>query len=296
MSAEQVEVDFDLSNARVAIIGLGLMGGSLALALKDRCRQLVAVDPDPETRSLALERKIVAQVSSEPAELLPGTDLVILAAPVQAIVDMIPRLGDWHPGAPVIMDLGSTKAAICQALENMPARFDGLGGHPMCGKETAGLAHADPDLFTGSIFALAKLARSTPRALAAGQTLVDVLGARALWIDPETHDRWAAATSHMPYLLGVALASATPSDAAPLVGPGFRSTSRLAGSSQQMMLDILRTNRTQVLAALKRTQIELERLATALAAGDVQLLGELCASGAERRRKLLEDQEGKHAV
>ncbi|MCJ7700161.1 MAG: prephenate dehydrogenase/arogenate dehydrogenase family protein, partial [Anaerolineales bacterium] len=232
---------------QVAVVGLGLMGGSLAMGLGGHCKQILAVDPDVRTREIAIRAGIVNQVSADPAEILPLADLVILAAPVSAILEIIPALPSLHPGSLIVIDLGSTKAKICQALGKLPGRFEVVGGHPMCGKAAGGLEHAEAGLFQDSPFAFTPLPNSTERALQCAQQLADILGAKPVWTGPNTHDSWVAATSHLPYLLSSALSLATPPEAAQLVGPGFRSTSRLAGSPSTIMLPILETNREQVL-------------------------------------------------
>ncbi len=254
-----------LADSRVAIVGLGLMGGSLALGLRGRCRALLAADPDEDTRQFARQMSIVDQVVSDPAEILQHADLVVLAAPVRAILALIDRLPAMLPDGPeghkvTVIDLGSTKTAICEAYEGLPDGFDPLGGHPMCGKERAGLEHADAGLFRDTVFSLTPLERTSPAARSLALQLVGAVGAHHLWLDAPTHDRWAAATSHLPYLLAAALALATPPETAPLVGPGFRSTTRLASSSSAMMADILQTNRENIQIALGRFREQLDIL------------------------------------
>jgi len=195
----------------------------------------------------------------------------------------------------VVIDLGSTKVEIYKALAGLPERFDPLGGHPMCGRSEHGLANADEHLFRGAPFAFTPLPRSGERCLGLAAQLAQAIGARPLWLDPETHDRWVAATSHAPYLLACALALATAGEAAPLVGPGFRSSTRLAASSLNMMEDILHTNREHVLQAIRRVTRELERLDKALAEPDYPLLRQLLQRAADAQRSLTEqrDWEGK---
>ncbi len=254
---------------RVAVVGLGLMGGSLALGLRGYCREILAVEPDPATRELALRERIVSAISADPADILPQADLVVLAAPVATILDLIPRLPSWHPGNAVILDLGSTKNLICQELEKLPGRFEVVGGHPMCGKAVGGLQHAEATLFQGTPFAFTLLSNTSDRAVRLVQELSMILGAYPVWTGPNTHDSWVAATSHLPYLLASALALATPDEAAQLVGPGFRSTTRLASSPSSVMLSILATNPEHVLAAIARFQQELAQLEACLRQGDL---------------------------
>jgi prephenate dehydrogenase len=278
-----------LSDQRVAIIGLGLMGGSLALALRGKCAALLGVDPDPAARALAIQRAIVDQVSADPAELLPQASLVVLASPVRSIISLIDDLPRLHPGRAVIIDLGSTKVEIALAMQSLPERLQPVGGHPMCGKESSSLFSAEAGLFRDAPFALCALASSSEYACNLAQQLVEGLGARPIWLDPETHDRWVASTSHLPYLLANALAYTTPGEATPLAGPGFRSTARLAPASQRMMLDILITNQQNILSSLHSFQERLAALENALAAGHYAGLQELLSQGARQYEEIVSD-------
>lgn len=269
----------ELQNARIAILGLGLMGGSLALALQGKCAALFGVDPDPAALSLAIEKGIVSRASADPTSVLPQAELVILAAPVRTIIEILNELPNLHSGEAVVLDLGSTKTQIVEAMSCLPPRFDPIGGHPMCGKETFSLANADPRLFEGAPFALTPLPRTSEKARNLAEELVCTIGARPLWLDAETHDRWVAATSHLPHLLSVALTLATPHEAAPLIGPGFRSMARLARSSPAMRLDILATNRENILEVLGRFRTQLDLLETCLTNDDYNTLWEMLVQG-----------------
>jgi prephenate dehydrogenase len=287
-----MDPDGFFSTRRIAILGLGLMGGSLALALRGHVAGLSAVDPDPATRTLAIENGIVDRIAADPGEILDQADVIVLAAPVEAILEHIRFLGGWgghsRPDGIIVLDLGSTKQAIVEAMQSLPEGFDPLGGHPMCGKETSGLAHAEADLYRGATFAFTPLERTSPLARAFAEALAAAVGAVSLWIDPATHDRWVAATSHLPYLLAIALAGATPPEAVPLVGPGFRSTSRLAAASLPVMLDILRTNRQPVIEALQRFRSQLEVVENSLIEGNFTALSGLLAVAAGRHQALVQ--------
>ncbi len=215
----------DFSTLRVAILGLGLMGGSLAVGLRGRVREVRAADPDAKARALALQMGIVDVLASDAAEILSGVDLIVLAAPVRAnlaLVQALPRLVPAAPAAlpaqdligykPIVLDLGSTKTAICQAYAGLPGHFDPVGGHPMGGKERGGLENADAAVFHGVTFALTAMPRTSPRARTVAEGLARLLGSQPVWMEAEAHDRWAAATSHLPYLLANALALATPAE------------------------------------------------------------------------------------
>lgn len=278
------EPDFNpvarLDKCVVAILGLGLMGGSLALALRGKCQAILGVDPDPQAVEAALDSKVVDRASLMAGNLLPDSDLVILAAPVRAILSLLHDLPDHHPGPAVVLDLGSTKREIVNKMQSLPPRFDPIGGHPMAGKEKATLANADQDLFQGTPFALVPLERSSPLSRQLAEQLVLAVGAHPLWVDAETHDRWVAATSHLPYLLANTLAAVTPLEARPLVGPGLRSTTRLAPASLTMMIDILDTNRENVVAGLQRFRQALDALEHNLLVGDLEAVRGHLAQGA----------------
>jgi prephenate dehydrogenase len=263
---------FALKNANIALIGLGLMGGSLALSLKPRCRRLSAYDPDQATLELARRQEIVHVAESDPAKILADADLVILACPVPSILYWIGRLPEYIQGACIVLDIGSSKRTIVHALESLPANFDPLGGHPICGRERLSLENAERFLYRDAPFVLTPLSRTGERARSAALQIVDALGANPIWLDAESHDRILASTSHLPYLLSSALALATPEEAAPLLGPGFRSSARLAGTPSSMMLGVLRSNTDNVLASIAQFRHVLDHIESALKTNDSDAL------------------------
>jgi prephenate dehydrogenase len=274
--------NFTLATSKIAIIGLGLMGGSLALGLRGKCAALYGIDPDPATRELALSQQIVDYAESDPAKLPPEVDMVILAAPVPSIIALINQLPITIPHPCIVMDMGSTKKLIVEAMSRLPERFDPIGGHPICGKEKLSLANAERTLYYAAPFLLTPLERTSPRALSAAQQIIEALGAKGKILDPADHDRFLAATSHLPFLISSALALATPPEVTPFVGPGFKSTSRLAGTSASMMLGVLQSNRENVLNAIHAMQTQLAEIESALAAED---FAELEALLNEARKK-----------
>ena len=276
-----------LPRSRIAIFGLGLMGGSLALALQRRCQSLLAYDPDPGTIDLAREHGIVDRISADPVEILAETDAVILAAPVRAILALIKKLPALHPGSAIVLDLGSTKSEIVTALETLPDRFDPLGGHPMCGKETGGLASADAGIFKGATFVFTRLARTSKKASAFAEELASAVGSQPLWLDAQRHDRWVAATSHLPYLASAALSLSTPLESAPLVGPGYRSTTRVAATPVSTMLDVLTTNRDNILESLAQFRKQLDLLEEQLSRNEMSILKQSLEKSALRHKQLI---------
>jgi len=267
-----------LADSLVAIVGLGLMGGSLAGALQGHCRELVGVARRPEALEMALARGWIDRGATRLADGVRQADVVILALPVRAILSTLDEIGALLPAGCLLMDLGSTKARIVARMEQLPAHVQALGGHPMCGKELAGIQAADPAIYRGSTFILTPLPRTSEPALALGRALVEASGAHPLVLDPARQDFLVATLSHLPYLLACALvgtadALTSPDPAAwKIVAGGFRDTSRVAGSDVTMMLDILLTNREAVLKALDTCQGQLAHVAHLLETGDEERL------------------------
>jgi prephenate dehydrogenase len=239
-----------LSSSRIAIFGLGLMGGSLAIALKGKCREIYGYDPNPSTLDAVVNMKLADYVSDSPDQTLHMADLVILATPVQTILQLINVLPEIHKGSAVITDIGSTKMAIFNAYEMLPERFDPIGGHPICGKEKSSIAYAEKDLYRNAPYCLTRLERTSRDAGSLLEEIILEIGAIPIWLEADLHDKLIASTSHLPYLIAINLALSTSPDSSLLVGPGFRDTGRLAGSDIDMMMDILISNRSNILETM----------------------------------------------
>lgn len=259
-----MEDGFRLQDSKIAIVGLGLMGGSLALALKGKCAALYGIDSDHATLELALAKGVVDQAERDPARLLPQADLVVLATPVPVIIDFIQKLPALVPQPCIVLDLGSTKRHIVQALSLLPERFDTIGGHPICGKEKLGLENADADLYEDAPFVVTALERTSRRAKTAIEQIISVIGARRIDMTAGNHDRILASTSHLPFLLSSALALSTPQEFAPFTGTGFKSTSRLAGTPAHMTMGILQSNRENILNAIQTFRKSLDQIESVL--------------------------------
>jgi prephenate dehydrogenase len=267
------------------------MGGSLAGALRGQCRAVVGVARRMETVEKAMARSLVDRGTTDLASGVRQANVVILATPVRVIMRHITKIGPLLPEGCLLMDLGSTKAQIVAEMEHLPDHVQPLGGHPMCGKETSGIEAADPALYRGRTFILSPLPRTSGAALALGRELAQAIGGQPLVLEPERQDFLVATVSHLPYLLAcglVATADATTSAdpaAWEIVAGGFRDTSRVASSDVTMMLDILLTNRKEVLKAVDTFQAQLGKLAHLVEAADERALrAKLDAIRAERLR------------
>jgi prephenate dehydrogenase len=285
-SLNMKQPDFNLAESKIAIIGLGLMGGSLALGLRGKCAAIYGIDSHPATLELALSQNIVDYADSDPAKLLPEVDLVILSAPVPAILTLLEQLPTYTLNPCIVLDMGSTKKLIVESMSHLPERFDPIGGHPICGKEKLSLANAERTLYYAAPFLLTQLERTSPRAISAANQIIEALGAKAKILDALEHDRILASTSHLPFLISSALALATPNDVASFVGPGFKSSSRLAGTSSSMMLGVLQSNCENVLSALRGMQSQLAEIESALSSSDFSKLESVLNEAQSKYQKL----------
>jgi len=285
-----MEADF----GRVAIVGLGLMGGSMAAAISEkapRCH-VIGIARRASTVARARMLRFVDEGTQDLANGVRDADIVVLATPVRDILDKIANIGPLLKPGCLLMDVGSTKKTICEAMSRVPEHVQVIGGHPMCGKESSGLTMAEPDLYQDRVYVLAPLPRTSEEALDKAIRFVRSLGARPLILDPERHDRMVAAISHLPYMLSVTLVSGAEDFVGydeltwQLAAGGFRDTSRVAGGSLPMMLDILATNREPILEALDHAQNSLSRLIQLLQGNDMQGMEEELSKARTRRREV----------
>ncbi|MEW5959465.1 MAG: prephenate dehydrogenase/arogenate dehydrogenase family protein [Chloroflexota bacterium] len=278
----------------MTIVGLGLMGGSLALALKERqvCRRVTGLVRRVEAAAEAGRAGAVDSATTDRAAARAAADVVIFSTPVRIIIRQLADYAALYKPGAVITDMGSTKQAIVQAMADLPPHVHPLGSHPMCGKEIAGLAAAEATLYEHAPWILTPLPRTPPAAVALVRELAVAVGAKPQELAAERHDKLVAAVSHLPYTLAASLvlAAQEAAQADPAVwavaASGFRDTSRVAASEVTMMLDILLTNRTAVGQMVTLAQQHLAHLAAAIAAGDEAALKLLLERAAQQRKRL----------
>jgi len=237
---------------RWGIIGLGLIGGSIARRLAQQGIPVLGSDRDPAAQAEARASGVFEALLDPPA-LVAAADGVILATPIGAIEALLETL-PWRPGQ-LVLDTGSTKRRIVAAMGRLPEGVCAVGGHPMAGKERSGFPSSDPDLFQGRPFILVPTPRTTPEAAERAEGLVRALGARPIWMDAEIHDRRVAWVSHLPYVVAMALVAAAEAAADPalweIAASGFRDTTRVAASDPRMMGEVVRSNVDEIEAALE---------------------------------------------
>lgn len=262
---------------QITIIGTGLIGGSLALALKKNkfAGRIIGCDREA-TLEKARQRGVIDDGSSNPGDAVRGSQVVVLATPVLAIVDLIERLGPSLPAKTLLTDVGSTKAAVVERAakvfgKNVGKRF--LAGHPMAGKESSGVDSADADLFQKTVWFLTPLpGQNLNEGLVAEFTgWIDQIGSRIAILPAEEHDRLCAWISHVPQMISTALAAALVEefgDEAPLLPAGGRALqemTRVSASPYSMWRDIAITNKTNLEAALWKVEQRLTHIRENLA-------------------------------
>ena len=281
------------TGSTVALVGLRLMGGSLALALKAKgaAREIVGIDSRPATLEQALARGAVDQASGELAAARDAA-VIILATPVRTILQQLAELGELAADGALLLDLGSTKRQVVQAMDRLPARLFAVGGHPMCGKETSGFQVAEASLFLNKPFLLTPTARSSEAALARAVELARSVGAKPIVLEAERHDQIVAAISHLPSVVAANLVTTVDEFAGAderfwqIASSGFRDTTRLAASDVEMMLDILLTNGENIADLMRRYSRRFAALADWIYDEDAAALRAALEAAAARRREL----------
>jgi prephenate dehydrogenase len=268
--------------SRVTILGTGLIGGSFALALRKYATEMHITGWDrAEVVHEAQARVTLDEAfSGELAPALQNADLIYIALPIAATLDLLPEIARHAPSHALVTDACSTKVRIVESAAKLYPEANGplfLGGHPMAGRELSGIGHADADLFRGNTYALigASSAQADPR-ISAFVKILEKIGARPLWLGAQQHDYGVGLASHLPQLAAVALASflydRLDENGLPitLAGPGLRDSLRLAGSPYSTWRDIVLTNQEVLSAALDLFARRLDDLRERLASRELE--------------------------
>jgi prephenate dehydrogenase len=277
---------------RIAVLGVGLIGGSIGLAARRRLdAEVIGHGRTPATLARAVEIGAIDRAAGSIAEACEGAELVFCAGPVAALPAQAgAALAACGPEA-VVTDVGSTKSDLVAALGE-DERF--IGGHPLAGAETAGVDNARADLFEGARWFLTPTERSSGVLYDRLQRAVTGLGARPQAIDPGSHDRLMATISHLPHVVANALASeaaaelGADSERLPEVGPSFRDSTRVAGSNPAIWADIFASNRAAVADSVEAVARRLGEAAQLIRSGDREAVAAWHAAAGEDRRRLLE--------
>ena len=269
---------------RVAVIGLGLIGGSIALAARERlAAEVTGWDADPAAIDAAVARGAISSGAGSLASAVAAADVVFTAAPVGALPGLVGAALAAAPTGAVVSDVGSTKRTIVEAISD--PRF--VGGHPLAGAETSGVQNASAELFDGSTWYLTPGAESARDAVARLEELIEAFGANVARLAPAEHDRLMAAVSHLPHVFAnVLLAHLLAVGAPPVPGPSFRDATRVAGSNPAVWSSIYLDNRDEVTAAIDHAIELLQAVRDDLGRADADALVRWCEQAAADRARL----------
>jgi prephenate dehydrogenase len=278
---------------KLALIGVGLIGGSIGLAARERLGATVSgFDASADALDVARERGALDHGCADIAEAVREAEAVFVAVPVGALRPAVFAALEAAPAACVVSDVGSTKRAIVAALDD--PRF--VGGHPLAGAETSGVEHARTDLFDGATWYLTPTPTTSGILYERLHRFLHSLGARPVAIEPEIHDTILATVSHLPHVLANVLVSqaaqtlAAGGERLPATGPSFRDATRVAGASSRIWTDIYLSNRDALAAGIDETIARLNQVRDALEAGDDARITDWNDGAAADRRRLLEAQ------
>jgi prephenate dehydrogenase len=279
---------------KIAVLGVGLIGGSIGLAARQRLdAEVVGWGRSPERLQRAVELGAIDRGAGSLAEACEGADLVFCAGPVAALPEQAREALAACGPETAVSDVGSTKGELVAAVGG-DERF--IGGHPLAGAETAGVENARTDLFEGARWYLTPTERSSGLLYDRLQRAVSALGARPQAIDPRSHDRLMATVSHLPHVLANVLAAEAAesltqgTERLPDVGPSFRDATRVAGSNPAIWADIFASNREAVAASVDSTVERLREAAELIRSGDREALAAWHAATGEARRSLIESE------
>lgn len=277
---------------KVTIIGLGLIGGSLAWALREsgEVRTVSGVDTDSDSVKYALEKGIIDEGSVDAGEAVSGAEVIVAATYVGTIADTIRSAVPYAEDGALLTDVGSVKAGIVREVEGfIPGRLGFVGGHPIAGTENSGVRNADPALFRGKRCILTPTGKTPAEFKEKAAALWRLAGSEVYEMDPDAHDRVFGLVSHLPHAAAYALVDAILSSEDPdtlldFAGGGLRDYTRVASSSPEMWVDIMTANRDNVLAALRQLGTSLSKIESALEKGDSEALLRIFSAAAETKR------------
>ena len=278
---------------KVAVIGLGLIGGSLAAALRDsgEVGEVFGVERDSESLRFALENGIADTGSSEIGPGISGSEIVVVATYVDTIARVAEEVsGVVSPGT-VVCDTGSVKAPVVREMEKDPRNIRFVGAHPIAGKETSGVRESDPGLFSGKKCVVTPVESTCPEALSMVKTLFSLVGSEIVEMDPESHDEIFSLVSHLPHAVAYSLVSAVASlggerNLFDFSGGGLADFTRVSESSPEMWAGIFIENREAVLRALRSFAGKLGEIEKAIASGNVEYLETLLRDARDSKRDL----------
>ncbi|WP_406700150.1 prephenate dehydrogenase/arogenate dehydrogenase family protein [Singulisphaera sp. Ch08] len=270
----------------VAIIGVGLIGGSIGQAIRSRglADRVIGIGRDPARLAEAVQLGAIDAGTTDLGRGVNGAAIVVVCTPVTRIADDVRDVAALGPQGVLITDAGSTKQRIVEAVELDPrARACFVGGHPIAGSERKGVAHAVPNLFEAKPCILTPTEKTPPDRLQRARDFWSSLGCRLIELSPPEHDSALALTSHLPHAVAAALAGAIPRETLTMAAGAYRDGTRVAGSDASLWAGIFRENRAPILESLKTFRDSLAGLESALEADDEQRIMTWWANAKNRR-------------
>jgi prephenate dehydrogenase len=279
----------EVGSLRIAVVGTGLMGASVALGAARLGAHVRGYDVDAAALEEAVRRGAVHTPCTSLADAVEGVDVALVATPVASLPGVVAVVLGESDDACTVTDVGSTKATVCAAAAS--PRF--VGGHPVCGSEAHGAAHASADLFDGATWFLTPVAETDPARYRLVHGLVSALRAQPVAIEPDAHDALVAITSHLPHALAnlvvnqAGTARIAGHDPLAAAGGSLRDLSRVAGANPRVWVDIFLDNREALLSVLAEHRLGVERLEAALSSADAREIGDWIEEAAGNRRRVL---------
>ncbi len=267
---------------RVAIVGTGLIGGSMALAIKKKRLAGEVIGVSRHRKSLILAKKMGGiDRGSQDFNIIKDADLIILATPVNTIISLAPKIRKIIKKDCIVSDVGSTKGQIALKLNRIFTNY--IGSHPLAGSEKRGIVHASPAMFKNSLCILTPLKSTNSRALEKVKILWKRMGARVILLSPQTHDKILSFTSHLPHIIAFSLIDAVPRGFLKFASTSFRDATRIAASEGELWADIFFSNQKNIVKTTEIFRNRLSRIQSAIRRKDTSLLSKILRQAKAKR-------------
>jgi prephenate dehydrogenase len=270
---------------KVAIVGTGLIGGSMALAIKKKrlANKVIGVSRHKKTLLFAKNNGVI-DIGSQDIKVIKDADLLILATPVSTVLTLAPRISRIIKPDCIVTDVGSTKKQIVSKLETLFSRY--IGSHPLAGSEKRGINNADADIFKGSLCILTPTKKTNKIALGKIKNLWNILGAKVFFLTPDTHDKILSFISHLPHVVAFSLIGIVPKKYLRFASSGIKDMTRIAASDSELWSDIFLSNPRNIANAIDLLQKTLSKIKSTINKRDKKLLA-LIIKEAKKRREAL---------
>ncbi len=270
---------------KVAIVGTGLIGGSIALAIKKKnlADEVIGVSRHKKTLLIAKKARAIDKGSQE-INIIKDADLVILATPVNTILSLAPKIARVLKKDCLVTDVGSTKREIVARLTRIFPRY--VGAHPLAGSQNRGMPYANPDIFRNSLCILTPVRNTDKKAQGEIRKFWANLGAKVICLGPDSHDKILSFVSHLPHIAAFSLIQAVPKQYLKFAASGLRDTTRIASSESELWSDIFLSNRKNILKSIRVLELSLNRIKSAINKKDKRSLNIILKSAKSKRDSL----------